>query len=207
MNGKKILWQGVALLNFIEQDRLLDTMRPIEKKLLVEERLRNEDGNVVIFFQEGHPQYNNICNIYCKQDTTELIELNPSTAKDIFGSALLDPNCLPGSTFHSSLPTIGLPDISNDKSILLEGVKLEKRVLNNYNQEVTRYGGNPNLSWPGNSYGDVFHQQQREIRDGPSVISNHYYGGRAGKGPNQNPLGRGGMGSSSNSYRANHLNQ
>ncbi|KAI8451833.1 XRN 5'-3' exonuclease N-terminus-domain-containing protein [Phakopsora pachyrhizi] len=227
MNGKKMLWQGVALLPFIEQDRLLDTMRPIEKKLSVEDRLRNEDGDVVIFCREGHPQYDNICNIYRKRDTTEPIELNPSTAEGVFGSALPDPNCVPGSTFHSPLPTIGLPDISNDKSlfakfyfppqlvphrsVLLEGVKLEKRVLNNYDREVTRYGGNPNSSRPGNSYGDGFHQQRREFGDGPSVISNHYSGGfhsfRGGMGPNQNSSGRGGVGSSNNSYGANHLNQ
>ncbi|CAH7687840.1 hypothetical protein PPACK8108_LOCUS22690 [Phakopsora pachyrhizi] len=73
------------------------------------------------------------------------------------------------------------------------------------------YGRNPSLSQPGNSYGDGFHQQQREFGDGPRVISNHCSGGfhlfRARMGPNQNSLGRGGMGLSKNFYRANHLNQ
>ncbi|CAH7670148.1 hypothetical protein PPACK8108_LOCUS8702 [Phakopsora pachyrhizi] len=118
----------------------------------------------------------------------------------MFGSVLPNPNCVPGSMFHSPLPTIGPPDISNDKLfILLEGAKLEKRALNIYNRE------------PGNSYGDGFHQQQREFGDGPRVISNHYSGGfqlfRARMGPNQNSLGRGGMGLSKNFYGANHLNQ
>ncbi|CAH7670355.1 XRN 5'-3' exonuclease N-terminus-domain-containing protein [Phakopsora pachyrhizi] len=108
MNGKKMLWKGVALLYFIEQERLLDTMRPIEKKLFV------EDSNEVIFCQEGHTQYNNIYNIYCKQDTTELV-----------------PN----------------------RSILLEGVKVEKRVLNSYNREVASYSRNfqpTPTNWGGN---------------------------------------------------------
>ncbi|KAI8448518.1 hypothetical protein BY996DRAFT_6447458 [Phakopsora pachyrhizi] len=124
----------------------------------------------------------------------------------MFGSVLPNPNCVPGSMFHSPLPTIGPPDISNDKLLCQTGEEGSEHL-----QQRGYYGRNPSLSQPGNSYGDGFHQQQREFGDGPRVISNHYSGGfqlfRARMGPNQNSLGRGGMGLSKNFYGANHLNQ
>ncbi|EFP79344.2 5'-3' exoribonuclease 2 [Puccinia graminis f. sp. tritici] len=190
MNGKKMLWQGVALLPFIEQDRLLNSMKDCEDRLAPEDKIRNEPGHVVMFCGEAHPQYENFCKIYQKRDNKEAVTLDPAHANGVFGSALPDPDCIPGSTFYSPLPTVGLPDISNDKSIfarffvpsqlvphrslLLSGVALERPILNNHDRDLTRRGGNQ--AHGGNQhYGsDGFHQQRRDFGDGPGIMT-HYH--------------------------------
>lgn len=186
MNGKKMLWQGIALLPFIEQDRLLSSMKHCEEHLSPGDKIRNEPGDVVMFCGHSHPQYENFCKIYQKRDTQEPVTLDPTCANGVFGSALPDANCIPGSTFCSPLPSVGLPDISNDKSIfarffvppqlvphrslLLNGVRLERRALSHYDREKTRWGTHQSHGG-GQQYGDGFHQQRRDMGDGPGIMN------------------------------------
>lgn len=67
MNGKKMLWQGVALLPFIERDRLLAAMKEKDDGLTTDERNRNAPGHAVVFLNEDHPQYPLIAQMYGKQ--------------------------------------------------------------------------------------------------------------------------------------------
>ncbi|PLW15175.1 hypothetical protein PCANC_12861 [Puccinia coronata f. sp. avenae] len=196
MNGKKMLWQGVALLPFIEQDRLLNSMKDCEDVLAPEDKIRNEPGHVVMFCGEAHPQYETFCKIYQKRDSQEAVTLDPARANGVFGSASPDPECIPGSTFYSPLPTVGLPDISNDKSIfarfyvaeqllphrslLLSGVALDQPTLSNHDRDKTRRSGNQ--AHGGNQHygGDGFHQQRRDYGDGPGIMTHHNYGSSNG---------------------------
>jgi 5'-3' exoribonuclease 2 len=57
MNGKKMAWQGVALLPFIDQKRLLDAMADPYKQISDEERRRNRWGDNVLFAASEHPLY------------------------------------------------------------------------------------------------------------------------------------------------------
>ena len=57
MNGKKMVWQGVALLPFIDQKRLLDAMADPYRQLSDEERRRNRWGDNVLFAASEHPLY------------------------------------------------------------------------------------------------------------------------------------------------------
>ena len=57
MNGKKMAWQGVALLPFIDEKRLLDAMALEYPHLSEEEQQRNRWGNNVIFAPAEHPVY------------------------------------------------------------------------------------------------------------------------------------------------------
>jgi len=55
MNGKRMAWQGVALLPFIDETRLLGAMKEPSEKLTLEEIRRNAWGNNVIFASDEHP--------------------------------------------------------------------------------------------------------------------------------------------------------
>jgi 5'-3' exoribonuclease 2 len=57
MNGKKMAWQGVALLPFINEQRLLDAMAQQYPNLAEDEVRRNRWGNDVIFASDEHPIY------------------------------------------------------------------------------------------------------------------------------------------------------
>lgn len=64
MNGKKMLWQGVALLPFIDEARLLSAMAPINGKLSEDEVRRNTPGKNSIFCHEVNPLYSQISALY-----------------------------------------------------------------------------------------------------------------------------------------------
>eukprot|EP01122_Echinamoeba_exundans_P009781 TRINITY_DN351_c0_g1_i1.p1 TRINITY_DN351_c0_g1~~TRINITY_DN351_c0_g1_i1.p1 ORF type:complete len:1205 (-),score=204.88 TRINITY_DN351_c0_g1_i1:21-3317(-) len=55
LNGKRFEWQGVALLPFIDQDKLLSAIRPVEEKLSELEKLRNSLGVDLYFVRWDHP--------------------------------------------------------------------------------------------------------------------------------------------------------
>jgi 5'-3' exonuclease len=72
MNGKKMAWQGVALLPFIDEKRLLDTMAPEYENLTEDEKRRNAPGNNVIFAAEGHPVFPFYEALYGKKKLVEV---------------------------------------------------------------------------------------------------------------------------------------
>lgn len=67
MNGKKMLWQGVALLPFIDEQRLLGAMSKKYPELTDDENRRNAFGKDVIFVNEDHTLYDQISSLYMKR--------------------------------------------------------------------------------------------------------------------------------------------
>ena len=55
MNGKRFAWQGVALLPFIDEGRLLAATGPLEGKLNPEETARNGRRDELLFCATSHP--------------------------------------------------------------------------------------------------------------------------------------------------------
>ncbi|KAF7313569.1 5'-3' exoribonuclease [Mycena chlorophos] len=184
MNGKRMAWQGVALLPFIDERALLDNMAkpldflseedrpvlnlpsdlpppkasepPYSIYLTAEERKRNSWGNNVIFASNEHPIYPFYEQLYGKRKSNEPLPLDTKLSFGMSGSVAPNPDCLPGSTYYSTLPDL-MPDVKNDQSlsvyyffpkqsrphqsVLLPGARKPQRVLSGQDLETVRRGG------------------------------------------------------------------
>ena len=72
MNGKRMAWQGVALLPFIDQQRLLDAMGPRYENLTEDEKRRNKWGNNFLFAAEENPLYPSMEALYGKRKSNDV---------------------------------------------------------------------------------------------------------------------------------------
>lgn len=72
MNGKKMSWQGVALLPFIDEQRLLGSMQPRYPKLTEGEVERNKWGNNLLFVSDDHPLYPSLEALYGKKKSQQV---------------------------------------------------------------------------------------------------------------------------------------
>lgn len=72
MNGKRMAWQGVALLPFIDEKRLLDAMSPRYPHLTEDEIRRNQWGHNVLFAAEENPLYPSLEALYGKRKKDEV---------------------------------------------------------------------------------------------------------------------------------------
>jgi 5'-3' exoribonuclease 2 len=79
MNGKKMAWQGVALLPFINEKRLLDAMSAKYPDLDEDEIRRNRWGNNVFFSSDEHPLYPFFETLYGKKTKQQVNFSEPST--------------------------------------------------------------------------------------------------------------------------------
>ncbi|KAG0702351.1 exoribonuclease 2 [Suillus ampliporus] len=117
MNGKKMLWQGVALLPFIDEKRLLDAMAEHYPKLTEDEVRRNSWGHDVMLVSDEHAMYPFFEGLYGKRKEKQPQPMPTNLSKGISGNALPNPDCLPGSTYYSPLASMNLQDIKNDRSL------------------------------------------------------------------------------------------
>ncbi len=187
MNGKKMAWQGVALLPFIDQKRLLDALAGPYKELTDDEHRRNAFGNDVFFVGEQARVYDSICGLYAMQqksakdgDKPTRVALDASLTGGISGFVEPDSSCVPGSTFTSPFEDVKkhdeFGDIQSDRSIsafyyfpeqrtphrsvLLKGLRMPPRKLNESDRIHARHGaaprrgrgGGPGTTGPGRSY-------------------------------------------------------
>lgn len=72
MNGKKMAWQGVALLPFIDPNRLLEAMAIEYSNLTEEEVRRNRWGSNVLFASDEHALYPFYEALYGKRKNQEV---------------------------------------------------------------------------------------------------------------------------------------
>lgn len=134
MNGSTRSWQGVALLPFIDEKRLLEAMKPGNGQLSEEEQRRNTWGSSSLFISDEHPLFNSFCELYTKKRRLEVsldymvcstvadsllqpVDIDTTLSGGLPGKAVKDPNLLPGSIYSSPLSSVGLPDIANDRSL------------------------------------------------------------------------------------------
>ncbi|XP_030855693.1 5'-3' exoribonuclease 2 isoform X1 [Strongylocentrotus purpuratus] len=76
LNGKKYAWQGVALLPFVDEHRLLTTLAGVYDNLTPIEKKRNSNGPDRLFVGKHHPLYNFIRELY---ETNSLEQAEPDT--------------------------------------------------------------------------------------------------------------------------------
>lgn len=72
MNGKKMVWQGVALLPFIDPERLLAAMDTRYPQLSEFENARNTRGTDTLFVSQDHPLYDYLEGLYTKRKVKEV---------------------------------------------------------------------------------------------------------------------------------------
>lgn len=65
LNGKKFAWQGVALLPFIDEKRLLDAMNTKYHLLSEDDKRRNEFGQDALLFSTKHQLYVEVRRTVC----------------------------------------------------------------------------------------------------------------------------------------------
>ena len=75
MNGKKMSWQGIALLPFIDQDRLLAAVRAQYPLLSDAERARNVRGEPVLLISDKNANYERFSKKLYSKDNNRTIEV------------------------------------------------------------------------------------------------------------------------------------
>lgn len=70
LNGKRMKWQAIAILPFIDENRLLNAIKPLENKLTIEQKKMNSEGNVWLFCSKKY-KLNEIFNELRKMDIKE----------------------------------------------------------------------------------------------------------------------------------------
>lgn len=75
MNGKKMIWQGVALLPFIDESRLLGAMSSRYNGLTEDEVRRNKWGANILFVGNEHALYPFLSGLYVKRKPKDVRHL------------------------------------------------------------------------------------------------------------------------------------
>uniref|UniRef100_A0A665UM22 5'-3' exoribonuclease n=1 Tax=Echeneis naucrates TaxID=173247 RepID=A0A665UM22_ECHNA len=87
LNGKKYAWQGVALLPFVDEQRLRAALADVYADLTAEEVKRNSLGSDILFISKSHPLFDFIHELY----RTELKFKDPQYADGFVFKAVLLP--------------------------------------------------------------------------------------------------------------------
>ncbi|XP_011505747.1 PREDICTED: 5'-3' exoribonuclease 2 homolog [Ceratosolen solmsi marchali] len=116
LNGKKFAWQGIALLPFVEEERLFKALEPYYNLLSEEEKLRNIRGNDELYIGPDNKEYDFLKNLYRdKIDYDAEIEISIDGMR---GTILLSENCISeGATLPSPINTI---PVRNNKIICVK---------------------------------------------------------------------------------------
>ncbi len=118
LNGKKFAWQGVALLPFIDEKRLLKAMSDKYSQLSPEDAARNEMGKDVLLVSDAHPLYDEVAtNFYSKRQGSPKYKLNPRVSEGLAGKVEKIEDQLPRGSLSFPLKDGGMPDLDNDRSI------------------------------------------------------------------------------------------
>ena len=118
LNGKKFAWQGVALLPFIDEKRLLDAMATRYPLLSADDVARNAVGKDVLIMSNRHPLYEEIAtNFYSKRQGSPKYKLNPRISEGLAGKVEKNEDYIPQSSLTFPLEEGTMPNLEEDNSI------------------------------------------------------------------------------------------
>lgn len=118
LNGKKFAWQGVALLPFIDEKRLLNAMATRYPLLSAEDAARNEMGKDVLILSDRHPLYEEIATkFYSKRQGSPKYNLNSSVSEGLAGKVEKNEDYIPQSSLIFPLDESAMPNLEEDHSI------------------------------------------------------------------------------------------
>lgn len=200
LNGKKFAWQGVALLPFIDANRLLDAMSKVYPSLPKDVAARNVVGHEVLLVSEDHTSlYDDIADhFYSKKNKGEnSFKLIMKNSEGLAGTVIKDENFFPHGGLNFSLESDAMPSLDQDRSIvvkyqmpqskhlhksmLLRGLNLPTPVLDEADKEVVRNKARSS----GRSFGGVPFDGGRG-RGGRGRGSINYASGARNSGDHQN---------------------
>ncbi|TVY49956.1 5'-3' exoribonuclease [Lachnellula occidentalis] len=156
LNGKKFAWQGVALLPFIDSNRLLSAMAKRYPLMPPEMAARNTVGKDALLFAEAHEAlYADVAdNFYSKKQEASEFKLNPRVTEGLTGKVEKNESYLPHGSLAFQLNTDAMPSLDADRSIsvhyempkskflhksmLLRGVEFPPAALNQGDIEQTK---------------------------------------------------------------------
>lgn len=184
LNGKKFSWQGVALLPFIDEKRLLDAMGTKYPLLTEDEVRRNEFGNEALIFSTRHPLYNEVAqNFYSKKAGSPKFKIDSKISEGLAGKATKAEAYIPNSSLEFPLPTTQekftrldqdesvtvnyhMPELRGvHKSMLLPGIVFNPSALDYDDVQATRNRANKT----GRSHGGVALTQNGGRSDGQRI--------------------------------------
>ncbi|GAB7366146.1 hypothetical protein MBLNU230_g7708t1 [Neophaeotheca triangularis] len=195
LNGKKQTWQGVALLPFIDEKRLLAAMHEKYPLLTADEARRNGFGDDALIFSTKHALYNDVANkFYSKKADTPNFKINPVHSEGLAGKISKNAEFVPNSSLEFPLPTTqdeftsldsneavnvhySMPPIPGlHKSMLLPGIKFPDPVLDYDDVQKTR----SMAAKAGRSFGGVQLSNNGGMSDGPRINYGNHQSNRGG---------------------------
>ncbi|KAJ8607247.1 hypothetical protein MRB53_040433 [Persea americana] len=105
LNGKNFAWQGVVLLPFIDQARLLEACDKGYKLLTEEESRRNAKGHDQLIFSESNQNLYNfiIQKLYSKKAGKDKAHLDMTASGGLGGTVEKDPAYTPNASIPISV--------------------------------------------------------------------------------------------------------
>lgn len=200
LNGKKFAWQGVALLPFIDEKKLLAAMKTKYPLLTEDEQRRNEFGDEVLAFSTEHPLYEEVVRSFYSKGaiTSKTFKLDPFKSQALAGKVGKDADYVPGSELafpfdsgaqekYTSLDQDGSVSVSYHmpvlttlhKSMLLPGVNFPTPVLDFHDVQATQ----EKASRTGRKHGGVQLSQNGDRSDGRRINYAARDGGNNYRGP------------------------
>jgi 5'-3' exoribonuclease 2 len=118
LNGKKFAWQGVAILPWIDEKRLLAAMGTRYHSLTEEENRLNEVGRDALLISGQHPLSADLMsNFYSKRQGSPKYTLNVGASEGLAGKVEKNEDYTPMRALIPPLDEIGLDEVDVDESI------------------------------------------------------------------------------------------